>query len=1035
MDLTLHRFFKDIILEGAESRNMGLAKHYLYDKRGMDEPQAMRTIGAIKTDIPNVRLAKCKFILGVTRLFCNGELSDGSSITSINKYLRYIASDAHVNEYNQNLNGLSLGDIESRFSSVAKGDLEADKERMNQQEFDSSSSQYKIVNIDSFDEASKYGEYTDWCVTHYDDMYDSYTHNGLGRFYFCLKDGFENVPREKGEGCPLDEYGLSMIAVSVNEDGSCNTITCRWNHDNGGGDNIMTPQELSEIIGMNFYKVFLPYSKEEIAEKKKEIVNIIYDVYKDFVSEDFGYMHTFDDDLNSYYNDEEDAYYDDDGYEIDDTDNESRNMLKDKEDIKDVDGDLDIIAYAGFADDERLQDMDPVPSILINTRTDELIVDGLFDFQMDFNYVRGFVSAKPLGSKGTMLIDVENKKYLSDTVFSTAYLMYSSASKDWVALVGLDGKMNVIKNDGSYLFDEWIDGAMSQFGQNGMFSVTYKDNRRVINSNGDTVINNIELGSNSYFKPFTDGKFFFIKHADGKIYAYSSKDGSMFAPWCISQLLGSRSIKTQRQTSQGTIPRYQWLYRVKMINGDDRLLDKECNVHDLQSGELIEKNPYFTKNESRRRIGSLLEQSIIRFILSEGSNIWDIYEKYYNGKISKDDFKALNDADPTSKGDNKGKYLPWLIKYYLNGEINLNSNISTLLQWYNSHKSMLGSEYKDIMRMTPSDLMHCYYDNKDTAFNKEDIKNQIAKVYEDDEWIIYIPYTYNASRYLVWHMLGGSEWCTAAKSSNGRYYFDHYTDDDNHLYVNVRKKDGEIFQYAPLTGDYMDRHDEPLTIGESMMSSGAIKWYKDNGISLEANASKFPVGDDIYDGGYWGLKCLNDLYAEYKVCDPDGNIIERLPQVEFPSIRYESEDCIITSTSDRNGSCIFALPHSKFYEYIDDDNRLYFESTFNDDDSKFMFVNDDEKVFIYNLSENKMEFEENCSDISFFGDYMCIYTDYSELYIFGKSDFDFKLKLKGDYFNFFGKDGIEYTSSKDGETHVFNLTTMEDKVDNGEDMS
>ena len=1035
MDLTLHRFFKDIILEGAESRNMGLAKHYLYDKRGMDEPQAMRTIGAIKTDIPNVRLAKCKFILGVTRLFCNGELSDGSSITSINKYLRYIASDAHVNEYNQNLNGLSLGDIESRFSSVAKGDLEADKERMNQQEFDSSSSQYKIVNIDSFDEASKYGEYTDWCVTHYDDMYDSYTHNGLGRFYFCLKDGFENVPREKGEGCPLDEYGLSMIAVSVDEDGSCNTITCRWNHDNGGGDNIMTPQELSEIIGMNFYKVFLPYSKEEIAEKKKEIVNIIYDVYKDFVSEDFGYMHTFDDELNSHYNDEEDAYYDDDGYEIDDTDNESRNMLKDKEDIKDVDGDLDIIAYAGFADDERLQDMDPVPSILINTRTDELIVDGLFDFQMDFNYVRGFVSAKPLGSKGTMLIDVENKKYLSDTVFSTAYLMYSSASKDWVALVGLNGKMNVIKNDGSYLFDEWIDGAMSQFGQNGMFSVTYKDNRRVINSNGDTVINNIELGSNSYFKPFTDGKFFFIKHADGKIYAYSSKDGSMFAPWCISQLLGSKSIKTQRQTSQGTIPGYQWLYRVKMINGDDRLLDKECNVHDLQSGELIEKNPYFTKNESRRRIGSLLEQSIIRFILSEGSNIWDIYEKYYNGKISKDDFKALNDADPTSKGDNKGKYLPWLIKYYLNGEINLNSNISTLLQWYNSHKSMLGSEYKDIMRMTPSDLMHCYYDNKDTAFNKEDIKNQIAKVYEDDEWIIYIPYTYNASRYLVWHMLGGSEWCTAAKSSNGRYYFDHYTDDDNHLYVNVRKKDGEIFQYAPLTGDYMDRHDEPLTIGESMMSSGAIKWYKDNGISLEANASKFPVGDDIYDGGYWGLKCLNDLYAEYKVCDPDGNIIEGLPQVEFPSIRYESEDCIITSTSDRNGSCIFALPHSKFYEYIDDDNRLYFESTFNDDDSKFMFVNDDEKVFIYNLSENKMEFEENCSDISFFGDYMCIYTDYSELYIFGKSDFDFKLKLKGDYFNFFGKDGIEYTSSKDGETHVFNLTTMEDKVDNGEDMS
>ena len=122
-------------------------------------------------------------------------------------------------------------------------------------------------------------------------------------------------------------------------------------------------------------------------------------------------------------------------------------------------------------------------------------------------------------------------------------------------------------------------------------------------------------------------------------------------------------------------------------------------------------------------IGNLLEESIVRFILSEGSNIWDIYEKYYNGKISKEDFKALNDVDPTSKGDNKGKYLPWLIKYYLKGEINLNSNISSLLQWYDSHKSLLDNEYKDIMRMTPSDLMNCYYNNKDTAFNKEDIKN------------------------------------------------------------------------------------------------------------------------------------------------------------------------------------------------------------------------------------------------------------------------------------------------------------------------
>lgn len=82
-----------------------------------------------------------------------------------------------------------------------------------------------------------------------------------------------------------------------------------------------------------------------------------------------------------------------------------------------------------------------------------------------------------------------------------------------------------------------------------------------------------------------------------------------------------------------------------------------------------------------------------------------------------------------------------------------------------------------------------------------------------------------------------------------------------------------------------------------------------------------------------------------------------------------------------------------------------------------------------------MEFDKYCSDISFLGDYMCIYTDYADLYIFRYSNLDFILKLNGDNFSFFGKDKIEYTSSEDGETHVFNLTTMEDRVDNDEGMS
>ena len=121
--------------------------------------------------------------------------------------------------------------------------------------------------IDTFEEARKYRKYTEWCVTHHSEMYENYTKGGLGRFYFCLQDGFEDVPREKTEGCPMDTYGKSMIAISVNDDGSLNTCTCRWNHENGGNDNMMSTEEISKFFGVNFYETFKPRSVDEVWKK------------------------------------------------------------------------------------------------------------------------------------------------------------------------------------------------------------------------------------------------------------------------------------------------------------------------------------------------------------------------------------------------------------------------------------------------------------------------------------------------------------------------------------------------------------------------------------------------------------------------------------------------------------------------------------------------------------------------------------------------------------------------------------------------
>lgn len=110
--------------------------------------------------------------------------------------------------------------------------------------------------------------YVDWCIcgSRHPGMYGQYTSNG-GKFYVCEKEGFKNVPREQGENCPLDEYGLSLICVLVGPDGWPENITTRWNHDFGGEnhDNLSNAKQLQEILGVKYFDYFKPRKQEELA--------------------------------------------------------------------------------------------------------------------------------------------------------------------------------------------------------------------------------------------------------------------------------------------------------------------------------------------------------------------------------------------------------------------------------------------------------------------------------------------------------------------------------------------------------------------------------------------------------------------------------------------------------------------------------------------------------------------------------------------------------------------------------------------------
>lgn len=253
---------KRIIVESQESKSIAAAKKLVMQRLNYSEQEADEFIRIkLRNDLPVLRTPQGgKFILGVTRMFCDGEIRTANDIGNLNSTLKLVASDAHINEYDRNLNGMSCQELIQRFAKAMSDNLEAERNEVGQMVFDTPSD-YDIVRIDSFEQAEKYGQYVSWCVTHDENMFNSYTSEGINQFYFCLKNGFENVVAQPSDGCPLDKYGLSMIAVSVNENGMLNTCTCRWNHDNGGDDSIMNAKEVSQVIGMNFFEVFKPNNK------------------------------------------------------------------------------------------------------------------------------------------------------------------------------------------------------------------------------------------------------------------------------------------------------------------------------------------------------------------------------------------------------------------------------------------------------------------------------------------------------------------------------------------------------------------------------------------------------------------------------------------------------------------------------------------------------------------------------------------------------------------------------------------------------
>lgn len=226
------------------------------------------------------------------------------------------------------------------------------------------------------------------------------------------------------------------------------------------------------------------------------------------------------------------------------------------------------------------------------------------------------------------------------------------------------------------------------------------------------------------------------------------------------------------------------------------------------------------------------ESSFIK--LFEATNLSDIYQKYYSN-IPHDAFNEIVSSDPTWNSDkpNKmGKYGKWLLALYSTKKLKLEDlyKAKEYLSYFIKYNNVI--ENKDINSYKSLNDLYAvvsgFMQNPSQATSKQDairkIKEGAEKVYEDNEWLIIIPHTKEASCYYG----KGTQWCTAADKGNNM--FDYYNEQGN-LYININKTTHEKYQFHFETNSFMDETDSAIegiiyeTIG---FNDNILKWYENN---------------------------------------------------------------------------------------------------------------------------------------------------------------------------------------------------------------
>jgi len=260
----------------------------------------------------------------------------------------------------------------------------------------------------------------------------------------------------------------------------------------------------------------------------------------------------------------------------------------------------------------------------------------------------------------------------------------------------------------------------------------------------------------------------------------------------------------------------------------------------------------------------------------------DKFNKFYDGKLDRNLFNSIVELDPTSNGlDKVGNYVDWLIKNKETLDVVDIPKLSNLLKTYDRLKTNLKPEHRDINKLDLLTFIEVM-DNAEkdglllSKKDKEKARKKLAEknsevVYNDNEYIVVVPKTMQASQYYA----SGCAWCTGHQDDNVCYFNnDMYANGDLYIiYDKKTRKKWQMFweQGKDHTVENKNCENEFFDPREEFAGTGLLDWIEEKGFPEEDNPDAvrdeaFARLGEILDGMLYisdrGKEILTDEVAE-----------------------------------------------------------------------------------------------------------------------------------------------------------------------------